>query len=54
MNLLKNKKGLDVTSTVVKWVLALLLLALLMFIIVKLKGKQYNLLDKLRSIVLLR
>jgi hypothetical protein len=54
MKLLRNKKGLDITSTIVKWILALLLLALLMMIIIKLKGKQYNLLDKLRSIVLLR
>ncbi len=50
----KNKRGMQMSSTVVGWVFAVLLLLLLLTILASLKTKQFSLIDKLKTFLLFR
>ncbi len=49
-----NKKGMEVSYTVVGWVFAILFLLLLLLILGQLKGKQFSLISKLKSVLFFR
>ena len=54
LNIVKNKKALEVSSTLAGWIFAIIILLVLLGIIYLLKAKQFSVLDKLREMLLFR
>ncbi len=51
---LVDKRGMEISSTLVEWIFAILLLVVLLLIIYGLKGKQSSIIEKIREILLFR